>query len=87
MADQIVFSRTSIADTDGEVSVGQHTSAFYIMNKDTNHWIDVKLNGGPHVVAIPPYNTHSPHYFEIIGDYTKIQVMTASSTIAAFAIG
>jgi hypothetical protein len=87
MTDQIVFSRATITDTDGEVSVGQHTSAMYVINNSTNHWIEVKLNGGPHAIWIPPYNSHSPHYIHIPGDYTKIQVMTASSSIRAFAVG
>lgn len=87
MTDQIVFSRETLTDADGQVSVGQHTSAINIINNNTNHWIEVKLNGGPHSVWIPPYNAHSPHYINVPGDYTKIQVMTASSSIRVFAIG
>lgn len=83
----IVYSNGSLQDTDGEVSINHHTYCLYIANVDTNHWIEVLLNGGPHSVWIPDAQNHTHNYVKIPGDYTKIQVITASSTVAVYAIG
>ena len=82
----IVFSG-EFTDGDGEVSIGQHTYAIYVGAKETNHWIELKLNGGPHIVWIPDDQSHTHKYIHIPGDYTSFEVLTASSTIALYAIG
>ena len=82
----IVYSNGALADTDGEVTLPSHTSAIYIANKDTSNWIEVKLNGGPHSVWIPDSNGHEHGYVVVPGDYTKIEVVTASSTVAVYAV-
>ena len=83
----IVYSNGSLQDTDGAIQFSGHTTDLYIANVDTNHWIEVKLNGGPHSIWIPDGNSHQHGYVHIPGDYTKIQVMTASSTVAVYAVG
>jgi hypothetical protein len=83
----VVYSNGSLQDTDGEISFSHHTYCLYIANVDTNHWIEVKLNGGPWSVWVPEGNNHQHGYIKIPGDYTKIQVMTASSTVSVYAIG
>jgi hypothetical protein len=75
-----------LSDTDGEQTISHHTYAIYIVNVDTNHWIEVKLNG-KHSVMLPDAQNHQHHYLEIPGDYNTIEVVTASSTIAVFAVG
>lgn len=82
----VVYSNGSLQDTDGEVEFNAHTNGLYVANVDTNHWIEVKLNGGPHSVWIPDGNNHQHCYVHIPGDYTRIQVMTASSTVAVYAV-
>ena len=81
----IVYSNGALTTADGEVNFGHHTYEVNIISKNTNHWIEVKLNGGPRSVWIPPKDTHN--YTTIRGDYTKVQVMTAASTVAIFALG
>lgn len=83
----IIYSNGSLQDTDGVVTFIGHTTDLYIANVDTNHWIEVRLNGGPHSVWIPDTNSHQHGYVHIPGDYTKVQVITASSTVAIYAIG
>ena len=82
----IVYSNTSLEDTDGEVSISHHTYAIYIVNVDTTHWIEVKLNG-KHSIMVPDAQSHVHNYLEIPGDYNTIEVVTASSEIAVYAIG
>lgn len=82
----IVYSNTSLSDTDGVQTIDHHTMELYIANVDTNHWIEVKLNG-KHSVMIPDAQNHHHNYVEIPGDYNSIEVVTASSTVAVFAVG
>lgn len=83
---QIVYTNSNLTDADEEVSLTQHTMRLYIVNYDGTSWVEVKLNGGPHSVWIPPVGD-SPHYTEVPGDYTKIQVMTSSSAVRVYAVG
>lgn len=82
----IIYSG-EVSDTDGEVTFPGHTYAVYMINKDYNDWVQVKMNGGPHSVLLADANGHAHAYTEVPGDYTKIQVMTAGATIAVYAIG
>lgn len=82
----IVYSNVNLADSDGEQVIAHHTYAIYIANLDTNHWIEVKLNG-KHSVMIPDANGHIHNYVQIPGDYRTIEVVTASSNIVVYAIG
>lgn len=82
----VVFSG-AIADSAGEVSIGQHTYGIYASVKEGADWVTVRLNGGPHEVLLPPPGTDHNCYTFIPGDYTLFQVMTASSTVAMYAIG
>lgn len=83
----IVYTNGNLTTGDGEVSVGQHTSEVYIANFDTASWVQVKLNGGPHSVWVPPAPASGHTYMCIPGDYTKLQVVTAASAVRVFAIG
>lgn len=82
----VIYSNGALTDATGEVEFNGHTTGLYIISKDTNHWVEVKLNGGPHSVWIPDANGHQHGYVHIPGDYTRIQVMTASSTVAVYAV-
>jgi len=81
----IVYSNGALTTANGAVNWGHHTYEINIMSKDTNNWIEVRLNGGPHSIWIPPKDTHN--YTTIRGDYTSAQVITAASTVAIFALG
>lgn len=83
----IVYSNGSVSDSDGEIQFSGHTTDLYIANVDTAHWIEVKLNGGPWSVWIPDVQSHEHQYVHIPGDYTKIQVVTSSSTVSVYAVG
>lgn len=82
----VIYSNGALTDSAGEVEFNGHTTELYIANKDTNAWVEVKLNGGPHSVWIPDGNGHQHGYTRIPGDYTRIQVMTAGATVAVYAI-
>jgi hypothetical protein len=82
----IVYSNTELTDADGVQTISHHTYAIYVVNKDTNHWVEVKLNG-KHSVVLPDSQGHVHDYVEIAGDYNTIEVVTASSTVAVYAIG
>jgi hypothetical protein len=82
----VVYSNGSLQDTDGEVEFNAHTTDLYIANVDSNHWVEVKLNGGPHSVWIPDADSHQHAYVHIPGDYTRIEVVTPSSTVAVYAV-
>jgi len=76
-----------INSTNGEITFPGHTYAVYLINKDHNDWVQVKMNGGPHSIWLADANGHAHAYTEVPGDYTKIQVMTASANVAVYAIG
>jgi hypothetical protein len=78
----LVYSNKNLVTADGAVSIGQHTSAVYAYNKGASD-VDIKLNGR-YTVLLPAESTE---YIEIAGDYTTIEVITAASAIAVFALG
>jgi hypothetical protein len=82
----MVFSG-EYSDTDQVVSISQHTSALYVAAKDTTSWIELKLNGGPHVVWVPPSATDTSTYMCIPGDYVSFEVLTAGSKVVVYAVG
>jgi hypothetical protein len=78
----LVYSNNNLVTADGAVNFGQHTGVVYVHNKGASD-VDVKLNGR-YTILIPADNTG---YIEIGGDYTTIEVVTAASAIAVFALG
>jgi hypothetical protein len=54
----------------------------YVYNKGASD-VDIKLNG-QYTILLPAESTE---YIEIDGDYTTIEVITASSAVAVFALG
>ncbi len=78
----LVYSNKNLVTADGAVNIGQHTSELYVYNKGASD-VDIKLNG-QYTVLLPAESTE---YVEIDGDYTTIQVITANSAIAVFALG
>jgi hypothetical protein len=83
----IVYSNGNLTTEDGEISIMQHTSEVYIANFDKSNWIEVKLNGGPHSVWVPPAPTDGHTYMKVPGDYVKLQVITANSAVRVYAVG
>ena len=83
---QVVYSSGSVQDTDGEISIGQHTIGIHFSNRSAI-WVEIKLNGGPHSVWLPPEDNQSHSYLCVPGDYPKFQVMTSGGELAVFAIG
>lgn len=82
----MVFSG-EFTDSDELVSIAQHTSALYVAAKETTHWIELKVNGGPHVVWVPPVGADTSTYMCIPGDYVSFQVITANSKVVVYAVG
>lgn len=82
----IVYSNTGVTSASGAISIGQHTDAIYFMNKDYNHFVEVRLNGGPHVIVLPEANK-TENYIKVPGDYTSFQILTESATVAVYAVG
>ena len=78
----LVYSNKNLVTADGAVNIGQHTSKLCVYNKGASDF-DIKLNG--HDTILLP--AESTEYIEIDGDYTTIQVVTASSAVAVFALG
>jgi hypothetical protein len=78
----LVYSNKNLVTADGAVNIGQHTSELYVYNKGASD-VDIKLNG-QYTILLPAESTE---YIEIDGDYTTIQVITASSAVAVFALG
>jgi hypothetical protein len=78
----LVYSNKNLVTADGVVNIGQHTSELYVYNKGATD-VDIKLNG-QYTILLPAESTE---YIEIDGDYTTIQVITASSAVAVFALG
>ena len=84
----IVFSNIAVTSTSGAsgvVSTNGHTKCIHFYNTSASTNATVKLNGGPHQVVIPAINSGGG-YVEIEGDFTSFQVMTASVTIAVYAV-
>lgn len=86
MSSHIVYSNVSVSSTAGQVNLGQHTDAIYFLNLDNSTNAQIKLNGGPHIVLIP-HSNHKMGYVTIPGDYTSFEIITASVSLAVFAIG
>lgn len=86
MATGIVYSTTGVTSADGAVSTNHHTDAIYFYNTDVNTNATIKLNGGPHTVLIP-HAVHGGGYTQVIGDFTKFEILTANVTLAVYAIG
>lgn len=78
----LVYSNKNLVTADGEVNIGLHTSELYVYNKGASD-VDIKINGF-YTILIPAESTE---YVAISGDYTTIQVVTASSAVAVFALG
>jgi hypothetical protein len=78
----LVYSNKNLVTADGVVNIGQHTSELYVYNKGESD-VDIKLNG-QYTILLPAESTE---YIEIDGDYTTIEVVTASSAVAVFALG
>jgi hypothetical protein len=81
----IVFSNTSLETADGEVDITHHTYSIHMLCLVNNN-VEVKLNG-KHSVVLPARNDHGHAYVVVPGDYNTIEVVTATSTIAVFAVG
>jgi hypothetical protein len=78
----LVYSNNNLVTADGAVNFGQHTGVVYVHNKGASD-VDIKLNGR-YTVLLPAESTE---YIEIGGDYTTIEVVTAASAVAVFALG
>ena len=78
----LVYSNKNLVTADGVVNFGQHTSEVYVYNKGASD-VDIKLNGR-YTILLPAESTE---YIEIDGDYTTIEVVTAASAVAVFALG
>jgi hypothetical protein len=87
MYGSLVYSNTSINSTHGVVNIGQHTSAVYIVNLDKDTDTTIKLNGQYNVLLSHVPNGAVHQYEKIPGDYTTIQVLTANTSVAVYAIG
>ena len=81
----IVYSNIALATADGEVDIAHHTYSIHML-AGSNHDVEVKLNG-KHSVLLPANNDHGHGYVVVPGDYNTIEVVTASSTVAVYAIG
>lgn len=78
----LIYSNTNIVTSDAVVNIGGHTSSVYVYNKGASD-ISIKLNNF-FTVLIP---SDSTEYVGIDGDYTTVEVLTANSAIAFFALG
>lgn len=81
----IVYSDTGLATADGETNITHHTYSIHMLSLSNND-IEVKLNG-KHSVILPASNDHGHAYVVVPGDYNTIEVVTAASTVAVFAVG
>lgn len=87
MEGTLVYSNTAIASTDGEINFAHHTRAVYLLNTNSATNATIKLNG-KYTVLVP----HTPvqatgKYTCIPGDYTTVEVLTESVSVAVFAVG
>lgn len=84
--DSLVFSNTALTSADGAVSIGRHTSSIKLLNQHATTNAVVRLNGGPLTVLVPAINSGAG-YLTVDGDYTTIEVVTTSVTLAVMAFG
>lgn len=83
----ILYADTSVASTDGEISISHHTTALHVLNTNTSTDALIKLNG-TYQVLIPHTPVQSTGIYVCIpGDYTKFEVLTASVSLSVFAVG
>lgn len=83
----IVYSSTGITSANSVVSINHHTSCLYVMNLDKDEDAVIKLNG-VHQIILPHVPNGGVHpYYKVPGDYTTIEVLTANTTVAFYAIG
>jgi hypothetical protein len=87
MYGSLVYSNTLITPADGVVSIGQHTSAVYVVNLSKNHDTTIKLNGKYNIFLSHVPNGVVHQYEKIPGDYTTVEVLTANTSIAIYAVG
>lgn len=78
----IVYSDTGLATADGETSITHHTYSIHMVATSSSD-VEVKLNG-KHSVILPG---NGGNYVVVPGDYNTIEVVTAASTVAVFAVG
>ena len=83
----LVYANTAINSTHGVINLGQHTDCVKLWNQSETTSAAVKFNG-QYTVVIPHTSANGTHvYHEVCGDYTTLEVLTASCTISVFAIG
>jgi hypothetical protein len=82
----MVYSKLNATSTDGVISVGNHTDAIYFLNTNYEDYVQVELNGGPHVVVLRKHSKDH-EYSQFIGDYTSFRVLTAGAIVAVYAVG
>lgn len=87
MYGSLVYSSISLTPADGVVSIGQHTSAIFVCNLDKDEDTTVRLNGKYNIFLSHVPNGTVHQYEKIPGDYTTIQVLTANTSIAIYAVG
>ena len=79
----VMYSNIAVTSADSKISLGHHTDGINFHNTHASTDVTVKLND--HVsVLIPAGGTE---YVCIPGDYTEFEVITASVTLAVFAVG
>jgi hypothetical protein len=83
----LVYANTAINSTHGVINLGQHTDCIKLWNQSETTSAAVKFNGQYTVVIPHTSNTGVHSYYEVCGDYTTIEVLTASCTISVYAIG
>lgn len=83
----ILYADTSVASTDGEISISHHTTAVHVLNTNSSTDATIKLNGTYQVIIPHTPNQATGVYVCIPGDYTKLEVLTAGVTLSIFAVG
>ena len=79
----VIYSNISVSSTDSNITLGHHTDGIYFHNPPASTAATVKLNN--HVSVLIPAG--GSEYVCIPGDYTEFEVITASVTLAVFAVG
>lgn len=79
---QLIYSNTALADTDGATAFNGHTTCVFVYNLGGSN-VTVRLNNKYDVLI--PANTIE--YTAVPGDYTQIEVITGTSSVAVYAVG
>lgn len=87
MNNSLVYSSTGITSLDGVVNLNHHTDIIYVMNRDKDDDVTIKLNNKFLIILPHVPNGAIHHYHQIPGDYTTIEVLTANATVAFYAVG